>query len=127
MYAGPGSTSMVAAAESWNGLASELYSTANSYRSVIATLTAGPWQGPSSAAMTGAASSFVGWLSDAAVQAEETASQAQAAAAAYEEAFAQTVSPALITSNRSLLTRLVATNLFGQNTSAIATLETQYA
>jgi PPE-repeat protein len=127
MYIGPGSDSMVAAAEAWEGLASELYTTANSYQSVIAGLTAGPWIGPSSASMTAAAASYVSWLNGAATQAEEAATQAKAAAAAYEEAFASTVPPPLVAANRTLLTRLVATNLFGQNTSAIAITEAQYA
>src|SRR6202453_2718041 len=127
MYIGPGSESMVAAAEAWEGLASELYTTANSYQSVIAGLTAGPWIGPSSASMTAAAASFVSWLKSAATQAEEAATQAEAAAAAYEEAFASTVPPPLVAANRTRLTRLVATNLFGQNTSAIATTEARYA
>jgi PPE-repeat protein len=127
MYIGPGSDSMVAAAEAWEGLASELYTTANSYQSVIAGLTAGPWMGPSSASMTAAAASFVSWLKGAATQAEEAATQVKAAAAAYEEAFASTVPPPLVAANRTLLTRLVATNLFGQNTSAIAITEAQYA
>jgi PPE-repeat protein len=127
MYLGPGSESMVAAAEAWEGLASELYATGNSYRSVIAGLTAGPWLGPSSASMTAAAASYVSWLNSAAAQAEEAGTQAKAAAAAYEEAFASTVPPPLVAANRTLLTRLVATNLFGQNTSAIATTEAQYA
>ncbi len=127
MYAGPGSDSMVAAAEAWAGLASEMFTTANSYQSSIAGLTAGSWVGPSSASMTAAAALFVSWLKSAAAQAEEAATQARAAAAAYEEAFASTVPPQLVAANRTQLTRLVATNLFGQNTSAIATTEAQYA
>ena len=127
MYIGAGSESMVAAAEAWEGLASELHTTAIAYRSVISGLTAGPWLGPSSAAMTAAAASYVSWLSSAAAQAEEAATQARAAVAAYEEAFASTVPPQLVAANRSLFARLVATNLFGLNTSAIATTEAQYA
>jgi PPE-repeat protein len=127
MYIGPGAGSMAAAAEAWEGLASELYATANSYQSVIAGLTAGPWIGPSSASMTAAAASYVSWLKGTATQADEAAIQAKAAAAAYGEAFASTVPPPLIATNRTLLTRLVATNLIGQNTSAIAITEAQYA
>ncbi len=127
MYIGPGAGSMVAAAEAWEGLASELHTTAIAYRSVISGLTAGPWLGPSSAAMTAAAASYVSWLSSVAAQAEEAATQARAAVAAYEEAFASTVPPQLVAANRRLSAQLVATNLFGQNTSAIATTEAQYA
>jgi PPE-repeat protein len=127
MYVGPGSESMVSAADAWEGLASELYTTANSYQSVIAGLTTGPWIGPASASMAAAAASYVSWLTSAAAQAEEAAIQAKAAAAAYEEAFASTVPPPLVTANRSQLARLLATNLFAQNTSAIAVTEAQYA
>jgi PPE-repeat protein len=127
MYIGPGSDSMMSAAEAWAGLASELYTTANAYQSAIASLTAGTWIGPSSASMAAAAASYVSWLKGAATQAEEAATQARAAAAAYEEAFASTVPPPLVTANRTRLARLLASNLFGQNTSAIATTEAQYA
>ncbi len=127
MYAGAGAGSMLGAAEAWQGLAAELHSAANSYRSVISGLTAGPWQGPSSASMTAAAASYVSWLSTAATQAEQTAAQANAAAAAYQEAFASTVPPTLVAANRSQLASLIATNLFGRNTVAIAATEAQYA
>ncbi|MGC2795624.1 MAG: PPE family protein, partial [Mycobacterium sp.] len=84
------------------------------------------WQGPSSSAMAAAAAPYATWLSTTAAQTEETAAQARDAAAAYETAFAGTVPPALIAANRAQLTSLVATNIFGQNTSAIATTEVQY-
>ena len=127
MYTGPGAEPMLAAAESWQTLAAELYSAANSHQSVVSGLTAGPWQGPSSATMAAAAASYAAWMSATARQAEQTASQARVAADAYQTAFAATVPPQAVAANRSLLTRLVATNLFGQNTSAIATTEAQYA
>ncbi|EPQ47737.1 PPE family protein [Mycobacterium sp. 012931] len=38
MYAGPGSSSMVAAASAWNALAAELNSTAQGYLTVITQL-----------------------------------------------------------------------------------------
>jgi PPE-repeat protein len=127
MYAGPGAGTMLAAASAWDGLATELYSTAASYGSVISGLTAGSWLGPSSVSMAAAAAPYVAWLSATAAQAEVAATQAKAAAAAYEAAFAMTVHPAVIAANRSLLMTLVATNLFGQNTPAIAATEVHYA
>lgn len=127
MYAGPGSSPMLAAAQTWEGLAAELHAAASSYQSVLSGLTAGPWQGASSASMAAAAAAYVAWLNTTATQAEETAVQAKAAAAAYATAFASMVPPPVIAANRSLLTRLVTNNLFGQNTSAIATTEAQYA
>jgi PPE-repeat protein len=118
---------MLAAAAVWDGLAAELHSAAASYGSVISGLTAGPWLGPASASMAAAAGPYVAWMSTTAAQAEQTATQAKAAAAAYEVAFAATVPPQVIAANRALLMALVATNLFGQNTAAIAATETHYA
>ncbi|MBV8861295.1 MAG: PPE family protein [Mycobacterium sp.] len=127
MYGGPGSGPMLAAAAAWNGLAAQLESAASSYRSVVSGLTSGVWLGPASVSMAAAAAPYVGWMSTTAAQAAQTATQAQATAAAYEAAFAATVPPPIVAANRSLLTALVATNLFGQNTPAIAATETQYA
>ncbi len=127
MYSGPGSGPMLAAAAAWNGLAAELHSTATSYGSVISELSAGPWLGAASAAMTSATAPYVAWLRSTAGQAEQTAIQARAAAAAYEVTFAAMVPPPVIEANRALLQALVATNLFGQNSPAIAATETLYA
>ena len=110
----------------WNGLAAQLQSAASSYGSVISALTSGPWLGPSSTAMAAAAAPYVAWMSATAGQAELAATQAQAAAGAYEAAFAATVSPPVIAANRAQLMTLVATNIFGQNTPAIAATEAQY-
>jgi PPE-repeat protein len=127
MYAGPGSGPMLADAAAWDGLATELHSAAASYGSVNSGLTAGPWLGPASASMAAAAGPYVAWMSTTATQAEQTATQAKAAAAAYEVTFAAMVPPPAIEANRALLQALVATNLFGQNTPAIAATETLYA
>jgi PPE-repeat protein len=127
MYTGAGSGPMMAAATAWDALASELSSTASSYESVVSGLTSGAWAGPSSASMAAAAAPYVQWMSASAGQAEQTASQAKLAAAAYEAAFAATVPPPVIAANRSLLMSLVATNFLGQNTPAIAATESHYA
>jgi PPE-repeat protein len=126
MYAGPGSGPMLAAAQAWGSLADELYTAASGYQSVVSELTSGSWSGPSSTSMTAAAGSYVEWLSASATQAEETASQARAAAAGYDAAFAMTVPPPEIAANRSLLAALVATNFLGMNAPAIAATEAQY-
>src|SRR6201996_3305441 len=126
MYSGPGSGPMMAAAHAWTALADELYTAASGYQSAVSDL-ASDWSGPSSTSMSTAAASFAEWLSATAAQAEQSATQAQAAAAGYETAFAMTVPPPVIAANRSLLAALVATNLFGQNTPAIAATEIQYA
>jgi len=127
MYSGPGSGPMLAAAAGWDRLSAELYSGAASYSSVVSGLTGGSWQGPASASMGSAAATYVAWMNAAATQAEETANQAMAAAAAYEAAFTATVPPPVIAANRAQLAMLVATNFLGINTPAIMATEAQYA
>ena len=126
MYSGAGSGPMLAAASAWNGLAAELRATALSYGSVLSELTSQEWHGPASAAMAAAATPYVAWMSSTAAQAEQTAAQAEAAAAAYEAAFAATVPPPVIAANRAQLMGLIATNILGQNTAAIAATEARY-
>jgi PPE-repeat protein len=127
IYAGPGSGPMIAAATSWDSLATEMSSAAADYGSVISGLTSGPWRGPASASMVAASTPYVTWMHATAAQAEQAADQAKAAASAYETAFTATVPPPVIVANRTLLASLVATNVLGQNTPAIATTEAHYA
>jgi PPE-repeat protein len=65
-------------------------------------------------------------MSATASQAVEAATQAKAAVAAYEAAFAMTVPPTVVAANRALLLMLTATNFFGQNTPAIMATEAEY-
>ncbi len=127
MYSGPGSGPLLSAAAAWDGISAELQSTAAAYASAISTLTGQQWQGPASAAMATAAAPYVEWLTSTAAQAQQTAVQARAAASAYAAAFAMTIPPPVVATNRSLLMALVATNILGQNTPAIAATEAQYA
>ena len=126
MYTGPGVGSLLAAAAAWDELAAQLHVSAASYRSVISALTSGPWLGPSSLALSAAASSCVAWLQGSAESAELTFGQVTAAAAAFETAFGLTVPPPVIAANRTLVAALIATNVLGQNSAAIATLEAEY-
>lgn len=126
MYAGPGAGPILAAATAWGELAAKLHSTAAAYASVIDGLTAGSWLGPTSIMMSAAAGPFVSWLSATAARADQAAVQANTAAAAYETAFMTTVPPPAIEANRALLLSLIATNIFGQNTPAIAATEAEY-
>ncbi|ULP45581.1 PPE family protein (plasmid) [Mycobacterium lentiflavum] len=126
MYVGAGSGPLLAAAAAWDELAAELYSTAALYGSTIQSLSVGPWTGPSSIAMAAAATPYVQWMSATGAQAEQAATQAKLAAGAYEAAFVATVPPPVIAANRSLLATLIATNILGQNTPAIAATEAQY-
>ncbi|KZS68410.1 PPE family protein [Mycobacterium pseudokansasii] len=126
MYAGPGAGSMLAAAGAWDGLAVELTSAAIAVESVVIGLISGPWLGATVTMMAAATTPYVSWLKATAAQAEQAAGQAKEAAAAYECAHAMTVHPALVAANRAQLAVLVATNLLGQNSPAIAATESQY-
>ncbi|MCK8646486.1 PPE family protein [Mycobacterium colombiense] len=126
IYSGPGSGSFVAAASAWSALAAELNSAALSYDNVITALSSEEWTGTASAAMAQAAEPYVTWLTTTAAQAEEAATQARAAASAYETALASSVPPPLIAANRTQSQQLQATNVLGQNTPLIAQLEAQY-
>jgi PPE-repeat protein len=127
MYSGPGSAPMLDAATAWENLASELYSAAASYSSVITGLTDGSWRGPASTSMAAAAATYVAWMNASATQAQQAATQAEAAASAFETAFAATVPPPVIAANRAQLAMLVATNFLGVNTAAIMATEAHYA
>ena len=126
MYMGPGSSSFQVAASAWNGLAAELQSAAQGYETTITQLASDEWNGPASAAMASAAQPYITWMQETAAQAEQAATQAQAAAAAYEQAFATTVAPPLVAANRAETAAAVQANVFGQYTPLIAQLEAQY-
>jgi len=127
MYTGPGAAPMLAAAAGWDALAAELETAAVGYSGVISSLVGHAWSGPTSVAMANAAAPYVAWLQAGAANAEQTAIQAKAVAAAYEAAFAATVPPTVVAANRTLLATLVVTNFFGQNTPGIAAAEAAYA
>jgi PPE-repeat protein len=126
MYMGPGASSLQVAASAWNGLAAELQSAAQGYETTITQLASDEWNGPASAAMASAAQPYITWLQETATQAEQSAAQAQAAVAAYEQAFAATVAPPLVAANRAETAAAVQANIFGQYTPLIAQLEAQY-
>ena len=126
MYSGAGAGPLMAAASALGSLGAELSNTAASYQSVISQLTGSQWLGPSSASMAAAAQPYIAWLNTTSGQLQHAASQATASAAAYETAFAATVPPPVIAANRAQLATLVATNILGQNTPAIAATEAQY-
>ncbi|OBK21659.1 hypothetical protein A5634_09555 [Mycobacterium asiaticum] len=126
MYAGAGAVPLMTAAAAWNGLAVELSTTATAFESVITQLTTEQWLGPASLSMAAAAQPFLLWLTSTAESTALAGSQATASAAAFETAFAMTVPPAEVAANRALLAMLVATNVLGQNTPAIAATEAQY-
>ena len=126
IYSGAGAGPLMAASSAFNNLSSELSSNAASYESVISQLTGSEWQGPSSQAMAASAQPYIGWLNTTSGQLREAATQAMASAAAYETAFSASIPPPVIAANRATLAALVATNILGQNTPAIAANEALY-
>jgi PPE-repeat protein len=127
MFSGPGSSSLMTAASAWNQLAAELNSAAFGYDKVVAALSTEEWLGPASSAMAEAVAPYVAWMNNTAIEAEQAASQARAAAAAYETALAATVPVPLIAANRAALVEALSNNVFGQYTGEIAAIEAQYA
>ncbi|GFG86405.1 MAG: PPE domain-containing protein [Mycolicibacter algericus] len=127
MYAGPGPGPISATAAAWDGLAAELDAASASYASLVTDLTSTGWLGSTAALMAAAVSPYLAWMHTTAVQCAETAAQVRAGVAAYEEAFAATVPPPVIATNRAELLTLLATNIFGQNTAAIAANQAEYA
>jgi PPE-repeat protein len=125
MYSGPGSAPMRTASAAWNLLAAEIESAATQYQSTIDVLD-DEWLGPTSATMAAAVHPYITWMQTTSAQAEQTAAQASAAASAYEAAYAMTVPPLEVAANRTQLAMLVATNVIGQNTPAIAANEAMY-
>jgi PPE-repeat protein len=127
MYGGAGSGPLLAAAAAWDGLAADMWASASSFDSVVSGLASnGQWTGPSSESMAQAAAPYLQWLHTAAAHASMSAVQARVAAMSYESAFAATVPPAAIAANRIQLMTLIATNILGQNTAAIAATEFAY-
>jgi PPE-repeat protein len=126
IYSGAGAGPLMAASSAFNNLSSELSSNAASYESVISQLTGSEWTGPSSEAMSAAAQPYITWLDTTSAQLRVAATQATASAAAYEAAFSASIPPPVILANRTTLATLVATNILGQNTPAIAANEALY-
>lgn len=60
MYSGPRAGSMLDAADAWDRLADELYSTAVSYRAIITTLTDDDWRGCAADSMAAAVRAYAG-------------------------------------------------------------------
>jgi PPE-repeat protein len=126
LYAGPGASSLIAAAEAWRQVAAETETAADEYDGILGAL-AEVWKGAAVAAMLAAADPYARWLHATANQANDIAAQARVAAAAFQTALGTVVPPALIAANRAELVQLASTNVFGQNSAAIAATEAIYA
>ncbi len=126
IFDGAGSGPMLAAAASWDGLAAELNTAAQSFTSITSGLADQAWQGPAAAAMLQTATRYASFLNEATAQAQTASAQAQAVVSAFESAQAATVHPFAVAANRNSFVQLVMSNLFGQNAPAIAAMESDY-
>jgi PPE-repeat protein len=117
---------MLAAAAAWNSLSVELSTTAEQFGSLITRLTSEQWMGSASLSMAAAAQPYLAWLHYTADSSAVAAAQAMSSAAAFEAAFAAMVPLVDVLANRALMADLKATNLLGQNVSAIAATEARY-
>jgi PPE-repeat protein len=125
IHSGPGAESLIAASGAWQQLGTNLEDSAENYAAVLSSL-AEAWHGPSATAMFQAVQPYVSWLQTTAQQAQQIASSAMAAAAAFNSVQAAVVPTAQVAANRTLLAQLLATNGFGRNLPAIAETEAQY-
>src|SRR5271169_479881 len=125
IHSGPGAESFLAASGAWQQLGTNLEDSAENYLAALSSL-GETWHGPSSTAMFQAAEPYLTWLQTTAQQAQQTASSAQTAAAAFSSVRASVVPTAEVTANRMRLVQLLATNGFGRNLPAIAETEAEY-
>ncbi len=76
--------------------------------------------------MADAAGRYIDWLSKHSRQILRTARVIESLVMAYEETRLRVVPPATIANNREEVRRLIASNVAGVNTPAIAGLDAQY-
>jgi PPE-repeat protein len=125
IHSGPGSGSLADAATAWRQLGADLEDAADNYAVTVSSM-ADTWHGPSSAAMFQSVGPYLTWLRTTSQQAQQVAASAQAAASAFNTASASVVPTAQVLANRTLLAKLLATNIFGRNMPAIAATEANY-
>ena len=125
IHSGPGSGSLADAAAAWRQLGADLEDAADSYTATVSSM-ADSWHGPSSAAMFQSVAPYLTWLRTTSQQAQQVAASAQSAASAFNIASASVVPTSQVLANRTLLAKLLATNIFGMNMPAIAATEANY-
>lgn len=125
IYEGPGADSLSAAAEQLRLMYNSANMTAKSLTDRLGELQEN-WKGSSSDLMADAAGRYLDWLTKHSRQILETAYVIDFLAYVYEETRHKVVPPATIANNREEVHRLIASNVAGVNTPAIADLDAQY-
>lgn len=123
MYFGPGARSIVAAAKAWDQLAAQLGDMAAGYGAVRSQL---GWTAHDPAPIARGLTDYTAWLSVTATRAQQAARYAKVAASAHDSAFAATVAPQVIATNRQQHRALAASNHLGQSSVTIADIDADY-
>ncbi|WP_151068964.1 PPE family protein [Mycobacterium tuberculosis] len=125
IYEGPGADSLFFASGQLRELAYSVETTAESLEDELDELDEN-WKGSSSDLLADAAGRYLDWLTKHSRQILETAYVIDFLAYVYEETRHKVVPPATIANNREEVHRLIASNVAGVNTPAIAGLDAQY-
>ncbi|KCN18387.1 PPE family protein [Mycobacterium tuberculosis] len=125
IYEGPGADSLFFASGQLRELAYSVETTAESLEDELDELDEN-WKGSSSDLLADAVERYLQWLTKHSRQILETAYVIDFLAYVYEETRHKVVPPATIANNREEVHRLIASNVAGVNTPAIADLDAQY-